>query len=302
MKLAPANVETFYEIQRSLYSFVNRQRQLLPNLETPEKIATLAKPEQIDALRQALYADLSLLDRFVDTNPHGLTAGHLEIARTWHHLKAGKFFIFRYLKSYAIFLDDSTPPKAYGVLGLSSDFDEILPFPPPIFTEAVLLPFRDQIVYDGILKPYNVHFGANIRSRLNDDYRNAKERFGIITSLLPRPGAEGATVEASYERVLSAFDRWLARSGLRSQTIERHVTHLRRFVEAYLMFRQPPRALHEVTPADVRGYFAGALPPDLKAKNSLASFKKFFRFMGETGRMPEDVSYGILNALRAPGP
>ena len=119
MKLSPADVRTFYEIQSSLFSFVNRQRRLFPQFETTEQLRrkqiTL---EQLDALRQILYDDISLLDEFVATNPDGLPQGHLEIARTWRHFKAGIFYIFRYLKKYTVFLDDGDPPRAYGVLGL----------------------------------------------------------------------------------------------------------------------------------------------------------------------------------------
>ncbi|MBC8448090.1 MAG: hypothetical protein H8D78_10085 [Chloroflexi bacterium] len=301
MKLSPSDVDIFYEIQTSLFSFVNQQRQLFPEPEGPDEIMMSEGLDGIDALRQALYADLSLLDRFVATNPHNLPTGYLEIARSWHHLKAGKFFIFRYLKKHTIFLDDSEPAKAYGVLGLRSDFDEILLMRPPILVEAVLLPFRNQIVFDGILKPYNIIFGGGIRRNLNDVYRQAKERFGIITSLLPKPGEEEvvAVVQDSYGRVLKAFERWLPRYGLRPQTIERHVTNVRRFAEAYLERQQPPRAFHDATLADVRGYLSSALPPDTKVKDSVVSFKKFFRFMGETVRMPYDVAYDILDYLRA---
>lgn len=299
MKLSPSDVNIFYEIQTSLYSFVNQQRQLFPELETREEFTGLAELEQIDALRQALYADLGLLDEFVVANPHHLPLDYLGIARSWHHLEAGKFFIFRYLKKYTVFLDDKEPAKAYGVLGLCSDFDEILLMPPPILVEAVLLPFRDQIVFDGILKPYRIIFGGGMRSSLNEAYRQAKERFDIITSLLPKPGEDEATVRASSERVLKAFERWLPRYSLRLQTIERHVTNVRRFAEAYLEHQQPLRPFHDVTPADVHSYLIRSLPPGVKAKDSVVSFKKFFRFMGETGRMPYDVAYDILDDLRA---
>lgn len=211
MKLSPADVDIFYQIQSSLFNFINQQCQLFPDLETLEDLKALAELEQIDGLRETLYADLSLLDRFVAANPDHLSDEHLEIARSWHHLKAGTFFLFRYLKKYTVFLDDSQPPKAYGVLGLYSDFDEILPMRPPIMVQAVLLPFRDRIVFDGILKPYGIHFGANIRRRLNSEYRYAKERFGIITSLLPEPGEEEQAAQASHQRVLRAFEGWLAR-------------------------------------------------------------------------------------------
>jgi hypothetical protein len=43
------------------------------------------------------------------------------------------------------------------------------------------------IVYDGLVTGYNVFFGGRIKWSLNESYKKAKERFGIIT-LLPMNG------------------------------------------------------------------------------------------------------------------
>jgi len=291
VKLSPADVKTFYEIQSSLYSFVNRQRRLFPQFETREELRDGATLEQLDAIRQALYDDIRLLDEFVAANPDNLPEGHLEIARTWRHFRAGTFYILRYLKKYTIFLDSGDPPRAYGVLGLHSDFNEILPMPPPIMVEAVLLPFRDKIIFDGILKPYNIYFGGGIKRSLNDAYRLAKERFGIITSLLP--GAEEEGIAGANTRVLKAFEKWLFRYGLRPQTVERHVGNVRLFAETLL-----PRTLFDVAPADVLNYLAKGLPPEAKRKDTIVSLKKFFQFMGDTGRMDWETAYEIREELR----
>jgi hypothetical protein len=77
-----------------------------------------------------------------------------------------EFYLFRYLKKYAIFLDDSSPPKAYGVLALKSDFQDMIGPWLPVFLKAVLLPFKGLIIYDGILIPYPVSFGPGIRQDL----------------------------------------------------------------------------------------------------------------------------------------
>ena len=46
---------------------------------------------------------------------------------------------------------------------------------------------EDRIIYDGLVSPYQITFGAGIRSELDEDYRAARERGSVITSLLP-PG------------------------------------------------------------------------------------------------------------------
>jgi hypothetical protein len=41
------------------------------------------------------------------------------------------------------------------------------------------------MIYDGLLQSYAVVFGPGIRARLKEEYRNAREREGIITTLGP---------------------------------------------------------------------------------------------------------------------
>jgi hypothetical protein len=46
-----------------------------------------------------------------------------------------------------------------------------------------LLPFKGQIVYDGLLNSYNISFGPGIRRSMNEDFKKAKERWGIVATL-----------------------------------------------------------------------------------------------------------------------
>ncbi|MEX2215273.1 MAG: DUF6398 domain-containing protein [Phycisphaeraceae bacterium] len=47
----------------------------------------------------------------------------------------------------------------------------------------MLLPLKDRIVYDGLMATYRVSFGAGIRSSLNESFKDAKTRLGIVTAL-----------------------------------------------------------------------------------------------------------------------
>jgi hypothetical protein len=48
---------------------------------------------------------------------------------------------------------------------------------------TVLLPFKGMIVYDGLMSSYRISFGPGIRRRLNESFKEAKARHGIVTSL-----------------------------------------------------------------------------------------------------------------------
>jgi hypothetical protein len=87
--------------------------------------------------------------------------------------------------------------------------------------QAVLLPFESKIIYDSLLVPYSVSFGSGIRRSLNEDYRQAQECDGVITSLEPRSlGDAQQTIRTSNRKVLEAFRKDLAASSLSFKMIE----------------------------------------------------------------------------------
>ena len=95
----------------------------------------------------------------------------------------GKFYVFRELKKYTVFLSTTSPAIAYGVLALSQPFEELIGPYLPVLTQTVLLPFKGMIVYDGLMSSYNISFGPGIRRISTQDFKEAKARHGIVTSL-----------------------------------------------------------------------------------------------------------------------
>ncbi len=189
MNLTFDQVKLFYDLYAALLSFVNRKLKVSSETFSNAREYTSTPPEARATVRNALYEHRELIDEFVEENPAGLPADHLEIIGTWKHALAGKFYVFRYLKKHAVFLSSGgSPSSAYGVLGLADPIEEVIgPYLPRLVT-AVLLPFRGKIIYDGLASTYNITFGGGIKRMLNEEYKRAKESFGIITSL----GDQGA--------------------------------------------------------------------------------------------------------------
>jgi len=183
MLLTPQEANLFFRLNHALMVFVNhRLRLVLGEHTTPEKLGPLS-PQARLKLRQALIEHPDLLDSFTQDNPAHLNEDDLAIVASWRHHVGGKFYIFRELKQYTVFLSTTEPPVAYGVVALTQPFQEFVGPYLPVMVEAVLLPFKDRIIYDGLLNSYNISFGAGIRRTLNESYKAAKERLGIVTSL-----------------------------------------------------------------------------------------------------------------------
>ena len=182
MRLTPEDAELFFKLHRSLMCFVNERLGIVPDIGSPDDFSALS-PETRLKVRSAFLDQPDLIELFVEANPYELSEEELDIVRSWRHQVAGKFFVFRYLKNHAVFLHTEEPPVAYGVLALTQPFEELIGPYLPVWTEAVLLPFHDKIIYDGLLSSHNISFGPGIRRMLNDSYNAAQKRLGVITSL-----------------------------------------------------------------------------------------------------------------------
>jgi len=190
MNLTPDEGKLFYELYAALLSFVNRKLNVVTEQFSDSREYTATPPKARAAIRDALYDHRELIDQFVTDNPAQLSADELGIVGSWKHALVGKFYVLRYLSKYTVFFSSKgAPNKAYGVLGLADPLEEVIgPYLPRLIT-AVLLPFKGRIIYDGLVSGYNITFGGGIKRSLNEEYKEAKEAFGIITSLSGQPAA-----------------------------------------------------------------------------------------------------------------
>jgi hypothetical protein len=186
MLLEPQDAAQFFKLHRALMFFVNQRLEVVPgDIAGPDEFSSLS-PELRLPVREAFLKHKDLLQSFVDENPAHLSDDDLDIARSWRHLVHGQFYIFRELKKHTVFLTaDKKLPVAYGVLALSQPFADLVGPYLPILMQTVLLPFKDRIVYDGLLAGLGVtlSFGPGIRRMLNEEFKQAKARHGIVTSL-----------------------------------------------------------------------------------------------------------------------
>ncbi len=197
MRLDKEGIELFYRLYHPLLVHTNKKFEIVDGMDSPEDVWGFPL-EEINEVREMLYERPELIDSFVNENPLNFTSDELEMVNSWKDFVKGTFYIFRYLKNYTVFLDADEPPKAYGVLALKSPFKEILGPYLPTAVEAVLLPFKDRIIYDSLFLPYPVVFGGGIRRSLNDAYQLAKSRFGMITSL---PFSSGEVEQTDADRL-----------------------------------------------------------------------------------------------------
>ncbi len=183
MQLNQQDAELFYKLMWSLQAYVNNEHGIYPDIATPQEYSSKVDRQEKMKVRDALWADLSIIDSFVQDNPDRLSEDELEIVKKWKNGIHGSFFIERLLKKYAVFIKDE---EVYAVLGLTQPIQEIYhPSWLPLYVQTILLPFKGRIIYDGMIKPYNMSFGGGVKHELKETYMRAKQNNRIIETFDP---------------------------------------------------------------------------------------------------------------------
>lgn len=190
MKLSTDEAHLFMGLMVPLHWYINQQAKILPDLKTIEDYWDVSTEDKIQ-VRDYLFSHLELIDQYLKDNPDDVDEEGAAIISGWKNFMTGDFYIERWLKKYNIFIDDDD--QVYGVLGLvnsPSDFMDKRNL--PVRVQALLLPFKDKIVYDGFLRYYNISFGGGIRSRLKQTYLIAKDNDAIIQTFAPQSKAKSS--------------------------------------------------------------------------------------------------------------
>jgi len=183
MLIPPEEAELFFKLYPSLIGYVAGRAGGVEGIKDAESFRSASHEAKAQA-RDHLLENIHMISDYIKENPDEFRERELGCITDWSNFISGSFFVVRNLKNYTIFLTDVEPAKAYGVLGLTDEIDEIIPYSMPTFIKAVLLPWKGRIIWDGLFNIYNIGFGSGIKHSIKESYRQAKVA-GIITSLDP---------------------------------------------------------------------------------------------------------------------
>ncbi len=111
-------------------------------------------------------------------------------------------------------------------------------------------------------------------------------------------------IQLANQPILDGFEHALRQSGLREQTIKDHVDNIRFFAYYLLLYAHSLRRLDEATEGSVYDFLEDWFPRKAlwasvtSMKIYLASFKKFFQWMGATGLVSPETVADVLSTLK----
>lgn len=171
--------DLFYKVLNELIYFSNSRFKIIDNFSKPNEGNW--DIYDIQRIIDKIFLKPEIIISFFSENPAMLKKEEIELVKSWKNFVKDKFFAFKN-KDKTIFFSSEKEPKAYEVYGIYDDFFDMVPFE-PIMVEAILIQFKDKIVYPGLFKPFSISFGGGFRKGLKIDFEKSKLKFGIISSL-----------------------------------------------------------------------------------------------------------------------
>lgn len=180
MVLTPLDAALFYRLWLPLLDYVNNEYKVNPGIGQLTGAQSI-DPMEVKAITDYVWSHTEVIDEYLAYA--GLPEEHHEIVSGWKRCRRGTYILERNLKKGSVFIS-AEDTEVYMVLGLFSAWEEMFGYRPlPVMMEAVLLPFRDKIITDGLVIPYNIVFGRGAAADFKDVYMDAKKNGKIRFSM-----------------------------------------------------------------------------------------------------------------------
>jgi len=189
MLLPPEDAALFYRAWGALLTWVNDQRNIVPRFPRPTPGHVL-EPSLAIQIRKVIWAEDALRAQFLAEAPADLGSAERDLIASWKHRVSGNFILLKHLQKHSIFMSKGV----YAVLGIFTPLAAMFPNV-PMFVDAVLIPFRDVIITDGLFQSpaMQISFGAGARRTFNEEYSVSRAASEIRTALPwpadPKPNA-----------------------------------------------------------------------------------------------------------------
>lgn len=178
MTLEKQDAELFYQLWFPLLDFVNQKYRVCPGMGTIDRSRGVDAAEA-KKIADYLWSHTQVLQEYLAQAK--LPEEQAQIVAGVGAVQAGKVHYGTAFEKGTVFISEDDQ-MVYMVKGLFSTWEEMLG-KGPVLLDAVLIPFKDMIISDGLVTAYPFCFGHGYSEAFKDIYRKAKEDKTIRFSL-----------------------------------------------------------------------------------------------------------------------
>lgn len=173
MTLSEEDAVLFYELWLPLLDYVNKR------YGVSKRFSRMLKMNRVDTqaakeIANQLWENVDVIDDYL-AEQTDMPEEYKEIVSGWKRVIRGKFVMERHLGKGSIFISMQSD-DVYQVCGIVSSWEEMFYGAPlPLILEAALIPFRDVIISDGLVVPYQIIIGRTMAGGFKNVYLDAKK-------------------------------------------------------------------------------------------------------------------------------
>ncbi|MDH6368044.1 MULTISPECIES: hypothetical protein [unclassified Breznakia] len=156
--LKKEDADLFYKLYFALLEYTNNKYKINEELKRIYKQKRLV-PNQLLPISKYLFEHRDIIDDFVDENPYTFTNEELAIVAGFKQAVTGFFTLYDFEETYAVIADEK---HRYAVVGVEVNLDRVYQGRLPVFVQTNLLPFRNVIIYDGLLSELPIQMSSNV--------------------------------------------------------------------------------------------------------------------------------------------
>ncbi len=174
--LSKEDAKTFYKIYFALLEFTNTKYKIKKDLKIYNKIHL--NPYELQDIIECFWNNKNdVILEFLKNNPYNFNKEELNIARDFKKGFRSLVMIVRFEKDYTgvLCLD-----KAYMIKGINDNLDNIISYddlPLPVITS--IIPFKNVLIYDGLLMNFSINLGNNFIKAVDEEYNKSMKYYHL---------------------------------------------------------------------------------------------------------------------------
>lgn len=168
--LTQSQADLFYKLYLSFLEYINEKYNVCPYIG--QIVDVPIDPKDVVCIREVALKHLDELELFAYFSKYHFSEEEKQIICNFKNMKYAHFIIVKYEKDYTLFMDGE---NLYRVKGAHANISEILEAEKlPILADALLLPFYDEIVVDGVIQSYPIDLGHGFKKIMTDSLKKGK--------------------------------------------------------------------------------------------------------------------------------
>lgn len=168
--LSSKNADLFYELYFAVLDFVNKKYSINNKLKIYRGKGL--DPNELSAIVDKFWSEKdSIIDEFCNKNLYKFNDEELEMVKEFKKGIRDMFIICDYLEDYTAVMGKD---RCYMIKGLTCNIDEVIEYdilPAP--TMMIIFPFKDVLVYDGMIATYPIKIGSAMEDMIMADYNKS---------------------------------------------------------------------------------------------------------------------------------